>query len=205
MIVANPGCCQRTKISHGFLRDAKRDGAKTVAVLKPYLDAGLPIVVCEPSCASALNDDLPDLLADEDVATKLKNQVKTIDVFLASEMELGMLNHSFEAASEGLAIHGHCHQKALYGTSGMKSILALTSAKVQEIPSGCCGMAGSFGYEKKHYDISKKIGDAILFPAVKGLKEGTTVVANGFSCRHQIEHFTGVKAKHWVEVIRVKK
>jgi FAD/FMN-containing dehydrogenase/Fe-S oxidoreductase len=205
VIVANAGCCQRTKISHGFLRDAKRDGSKTVANLMPYLDAGLPIVVCEPSCASALNDDLPDLLADEDISTKLKSQVKVIDAFLASELELGMLNHSFEAISGGIAIHGHCHQKALYGTAGMKSILALTSAKVHEIPSGCCGMAGSFGYEKEHYDISKKIGDAVLFPAVNALKEGTTVVANGFSCRHQIEHFTGVKARHWVEVVRVKK
>src|SRR5205085_6688052 len=166
VIVANAGCCQRTKISHGFLRDAKRDGSKTVANLKPYLDAGLSIVVCEPSCASALNDDLPDLLADEDVSVKLKSQVKVIDAFLASELELGMLNHSFEAISDGIAIHGHCHQKALYGTAGMKSILALTSAKVHEIPSGCCGMAGSFGYEKEHYEISKKIGDAVLFPAV---------------------------------------
>lgn len=205
VIVANVGCCQRTKISHGFLRDAKRDGAKTVAGLKPYLDAGLPIVVCEPSCASALNDDLPDLLADEDISAKLRNQVKVIDAFLSNEMEMGTLNHSFEAVSGDLAIHGHCHQKALYGTNGMKSILALTSANVREIPSGCCGMAGSFGYEKEHYEISKKIGEAVLFPAVRRLKEGTTVVANGFSCRHQIEHFTGVHAKHWVEVVRVKK
>jgi FAD/FMN-containing dehydrogenase/Fe-S oxidoreductase len=205
VIVAHAGCCQRTKISHGFLRDAKRDGAETVANLKPYLDAGLTIVVCEPSCASALNDDLPDLLADADVSVKLKDQVKVIDAFLASELELGALNHSFETISDNLAIHGHCHQKALYGTGGMKSILALTPATVKEIPSGCCGMAGSFGYEKEHYEISKKIGDAVLFPAVKGLKEGTTVVANGFSCRHQIEHFTGVKAKHWVECVRVRK
>jgi FAD/FMN-containing dehydrogenase/Fe-S oxidoreductase len=205
VIIANVGCCQRTKISHGFLRDAKREGEKTVASLKPYLDAGLPVVVCEPSCASALNDDLPDLLADEDMSTKLKSQVKPIDAFLSAELDGGTLNKKFEATSENVAIHGHCHQKALYGTGGMKTLLARTSAKVHEIPSGCCGMAGSFGYEKEHYEISKKIGDAILFPAVKGLKEGTTVVANGFSCRHQIEHFTGVKARHWVEVIRVGK
>ena len=87
----------------------------------------------------------------------------------------------------------------------MKSLLSLTDANVREIPSGCCGMAGSFGYEKEHYDISKKIGEAILFPAVKALQEGTMLVANGFSCRHQIEHFTGVKPKHWVEVIRAKR
>jgi FAD/FMN-containing dehydrogenase/Fe-S oxidoreductase len=205
VIVANVGCCQRTKISHGFLRDAKRDGAKTVSALKPYLDAGLHVVVCEPSCASALNDDLPDLLADEGISIQLKNQVKVVDEFLAHELESGLLNHSFEAVSSSVSIHGHCHQKALYGTNSMKQILGLTGASVGEIPSGCCGMAGSFGYEKEHYEISRKIGEAVLFPAVKGLKEGTTLVANGFSCRHQIEHFTGVKAKHWVEVVRVKK
>jgi len=205
VLIANVGCCQRTKISHGFLRDAKRDGAKTVEGLKPYLDAGLPIVVCEPSCASALNDDLPDLLADEVISAKLKNQVKVIDAFLADEVEGGILNHSFQAVSDNLAIHGHCHQKALYGTAGLKTMLSLSNADVREIPSGCCGMAGSFGYEKEHYDISKKIGELLLFPAVRGLKKGTTLVANGFSCRHQIEHFTGVKGRHWVEVIRVKK
>jgi FAD/FMN-containing dehydrogenase/Fe-S oxidoreductase len=205
VIVANAGCCQRTKISHGFLRDAKRDGAKTVSALKPYLDAGLQIVVCEPSCASALNDDLPDLMSEEGISIQLKNQVKTIDEFLATQLEAGIISHSFEAVSNNLTIHGHCHQKALYGTNSMKEILALTGANVREIPSGCCGMAGSFGYEKEHYDISRKIGEAVLFPAVRGLKEGTTLVANGFSCRHQIEHFTGVKARHWVEVIRMKK
>jgi Fe-S oxidoreductase len=75
---------------------------------------------------------------------------------------------------------------------------------VSEVPSGCCGMAGSFGYEQEHYDLSKKIGEGILFPAAKSMRPGTTLVANGFSCRHQLEHFTGVKAKHWVEVIRAK-
>jgi FAD/FMN-containing dehydrogenase/Fe-S oxidoreductase len=204
VIVANVGCCQRTKISHGFLRDAKREGAKTVAALKPYLDAGLHIVVCEPSCASSLNDDLPDLLADEGLSIQLKNQVKAIDEFLAHQIESGIINQSFEAVSAKLVVHGHCHQKALYGTQSMKGILALTGANVHEIPSGCCGMAGSFGYEKEHYEISRKIGEAVLFPAVKALSEGTTLVANGFSCRHQIEHFTGVKAKHWVEVVKVR-
>ena len=86
----------------------------------------------------------------------------------------------------------------------MKTIFGTTPQTVSEIPSGCCGMAGSFGYEKEHYDISKKIGDEVLFPTVRSMKENTIVVANGFSCRHQIEHFTGVKPKHWVEAIRVK-
>src|SRR5690606_15278396 len=108
-----------------------------------------------------------------------------------------------ESTSGDMLIHGHCHQKALYGTKGMKSIMDPSNNGVSEIPSGCCGMAGSFGYEKEHYDLSQKIGVSILFPAVKSMKEGTALVANGFSCRHQIAHFTGVKAKHWVEAVRI--
>ena len=204
VILANVGCCQRPKISHGFLRDAKKEGAKTIEGLKKYLDQGLTIVVCEPSCASALNDDLADLIEDDTVAAQLQEQVMMIDVFLAKEIETGNLNMTFEAVAEDILIHGHCHQKALYSTKGMKTIFSKTGQTVKEIPSGCCGMAGSFGYEKEHYAISQKIGEEILFPAIRSMKNGTMVVANGFSCRHQIEHFTGVKPKHWVEVIRAK-
>jgi Fe-S oxidoreductase len=204
VILANVGCCQRPKISHGFLRDAKKQGTATIEGLKKYLDAGLTIVVCEPSCASALNDDLADLVDDDTLAVQLQQQVMMIDVFLAKEIDAGNLNRSFEAVGENILIHGHCHQKALYSTKGMKTIFSKTGKTVKEIPSGCCGMAGSFGYEKEHYDISQKIGEEILFPAIRSMKEGTVVVANGFSCRHQIQHFTGVKAKHWVETIRTK-
>jgi Fe-S oxidoreductase len=127
-----------------------------------------------------------------------------IDKFLEKEIANGKLNKTFESIAGNILIHGHCHQKALYGTTGMKSLLNQSGQSVAEIPSGCCGMAGSFGYEKEHYEISRKIGESILFPAARSMKEGTTLVANGFSCRHQIEHFTGVKPKHWVEVIRAK-
>ena len=203
MILAQPGCCQRTKISHGFLREAKKEGARTLAGLKKYMDQGLTIVVCEPSCASALNDDLPDLIEDKTLSIQLSEQVMMIDVFLAKEMKAGRLRKKFESIAGDILIHGHCHQKALYGTQDMKSLLKEGSAAVGEIPSGCCGMAGSFGYEKEHYDLSGKIGESILFPAARAMKEGTTLVACGFSCRHQIEHFTGVKARHWVEVVKV--
>jgi FAD/FMN-containing dehydrogenase/Fe-S oxidoreductase len=204
VILANAGCCQRPRISHGFLRDAKRDGQMTIEGLKEYLDLGLKIVVCEPSCASALNDDLTDLIDDERVVAQLKQQVMMIDVFLSEEIESGKLEVAFESLADNILIHGHCHQKALYGTSAMKSILSKSKGSCSEIPSGCCGMAGSFGYETEHYDISRKIGESILFPSVKSASAGTTTVANGFSCRHQIEHFTGIKPKHWVEVVRAK-
>lgn len=205
VILAHVGCCQRPKISHGFLRDAKEEGSKTIQGLKPYMDQGLPIVVCEPSCASALNDDLPDLIEDGSLAAQLKEKVMVIDVFLAKEIEAGNLQVEFESIAGNILVHGHCHQKALYGTKGLKTICEKTDHQVGEIPSGCCGMAGSFGYEKEHYELSQKIGESILFPAVRSMPEGTAVVANGFSCRHQIEHFTGVKPKHWVEVIRAKR
>ena len=204
VILAHVGCCQRPKISHGFLRDAKKGGAATIEGLKKYLDEGLTVVVCEPGCASALNDDLADLIGDDTVAHQLQTQVMMIDVFLAREIEEGNLNVAFEAGADNILIHGHCHQKALYSTKGMKTIFSKTNQMVSEIPSGCCGMAGSFGYEKEHYAISQKIGEEILFPSIRSMKSGTMVVANGFSCRHQIEHFTGVTAKHWVEAIRVK-
>lgn len=205
VILANVGCCQRPKISHGFLRDAKKDGARTIDGLKEYLDQGLTIVVCEPSCASALNDDLTDLIEDEAVAKQLREQVMMIDIFLAKEVENGNVNTAFESLAGDILVHGHCHQKALYGTQGMKTVFSKSDNAIGEIPSGCCGMAGSFGYEEEHYELSRKIGDSVLFPAIKSMKAGTTLVANGFSCRHQIAHFTGVKPKHWVEVVRAKK
>ncbi len=202
VLLANVGCCQRPKISHGFLREAKKEGLKTVEGLKPYLDQGLKVLVCEPSCASALNDDLPDLIGQQEVADQLKNGIIMIDVFLADEYENGRLDVDFELISEQIAIHGHCHQKALYGTNSMKLLLRNSKNKVSEIPSGCCGMAGSFGYEKEHYNLSKKIGDEILFPAINKLESNEEVVACGFSCRHQIEHFTAIKPKHFVEIIK---
>ncbi len=205
VILAHVGCCQRPKISHGFLRDAKRDGTKTIDGLKKYLDQGLKVVVCEPSCASALNDDLPDLIANQEVAEQLKNGVMMIDVFLADEYENGRLDVDFEPVAEHLVIHGHCHQKALYGTNSMKALLKNHNNQLSEIPSGCCGMAGSFGHEKEHYDLSKKIGEEILFPAIEKLGDDYDLVACGFSCRHQIAHFTKAKPKHFVELIKAIK
>ncbi|MCB0852184.1 MAG: FAD-binding oxidoreductase, partial [Bacteroidetes bacterium] len=202
VILANVGCCQRPKISHGFLREAKAGGMKTAQGLKPWFDQGLKVVVCEPSCASALNDDLPDLIDDQELARQLKEQVVMIDVFLMQEMEVGRLDGKFEALSAQISIHGHCHQKALYGTGAMKMILKNTGAEVSEIPSVCFGMAASFGYEKEHYDLSQKIGEEVLFPAVREAGDETAVIACGFSCRHQIADFTGKKAVHWVEVVR---
>ncbi|MFZ1580768.1 MAG: hypothetical protein WAT26_06505, partial [Saprospiraceae bacterium] len=113
----------------------------------------------------------------------------------------GQLKGKFVAKADHILLHGHCHQKASFGTSGMKDIYQTGTAKCNEPDSGCCGMAGSFGYEVEHYDVSKKISELVLIPAIKAAGNETLVVANGFSCRHQIHDFAGKKSVHWVESV----
>ena len=202
VFLADVGCCQRPAISHGFLRDAKRRAHPMLTQLDSFLKKGWPVVVCEPSCASALTDDLVDLVDEEGLAERLKNQVYMIDQFLAAEVREGKvaLTH-LRAKHTELTIHGHCHQKALFGTQSMHRILqGIDGLNCTEVDSGCCGMAGSFGYEKEHYELSQKMGERALFPAIRESSSDTAVIACGFSCRHQIEHFTGRKAIHWVEL-----
>ncbi|MFC2076532.1 FAD-binding and (Fe-S)-binding domain-containing protein [candidate division KSB1 bacterium] len=207
VILARAGCCQRTSLSQGFLRKALGDVEKTIRKLDDYIGKGLPILVTEPSCASAFSDDYPDLLEDEGLGERLKANVLMIDNFLHREMEAGRLDCGFVSELSSVAIHGHCHQKALEGTGPMTAILGKAAGvSVSEIDSGCCGMAGSFGYEKEHYDLSLAIGEDRLLPAVRKLSADgngkTGIVACGFSCRHQIKHATGVDTIHWVETVR---
>jgi Fe-S oxidoreductase len=118
-------------------------------------------------------------------------------------VEAGRLECEFTSPHENILIHGHCHQKALYGTDAMQALLKrVPDLAVSEINSGCCGMAGSFGHEKEHAELSMQIGEDRLFPAVRNAPAGSTIVANGFSCRHQIVDGTQTKALHWVETIR---
>ncbi len=204
--LAEVGCCQRPRISHGFLRDAQRDGEATLRGLDRFARESVPVVVCEPSCASALTDDLPDLIDDAELGERVAGGVHMIDVFLEGELEAGRLDVELRSDATEIMIHGHCHQKALYGTSAMKRLLGMAPGlAVSEVDSGCCGMAGAFGYEREHYELSRKIGEDRLFPAVRALEESVEIVACGFSCRHQIEHFTGRRARHWVEVVHCRR
>lgn len=204
VILAEAGCCQRPRISHGLLREATKDGFRTARKLEKYFRQHIPVVVCEPSCASALTDDLPDLIDDKLLADGLANGVYMIDQFIHSELEGNNLKVSFKTRAKNIVIHGHCHQKALYGTSAMKEVLKkIPGVHLSEPDSGCCGMAGSFGYEKEHYGLSHKIGSNVLFPSLEKLDDFTAIIACGFSCRHQIKHFTGRTARHWVELIEV--
>lgn len=198
VIVANAGCCQRPRLSKGLVRDAKSHGGRTMANLDVYAKQGLPILCLEPSCASALTDDLPDLIDDAQLGQRVAKQVKMVDVFLD---EQGVELQSFPGTSNRILLHGHCHQKALFGTASMKRLYdRMPDTNCAEIDSGCCGMAGSFGYEK--YDVSMAVGEDRLFPAVRAASDDTTIVACGISCRHQLSDACGVKAKHWVETVR---
>jgi len=185
------------------LRDARIEGEKTLRNLDRHIAQGLKVVVCEPACCSALTDDLPDLIDDEQLGQRIRENVMMIDQFLAREIRQGNLNCDFRSPFGKILIHGHCHQKSLYGTTAMKELLdRVPGISVSEIDSGCCGMAGSFGHEKEHYELSMQIGQDRLFPAVRDRQSGTAVVACGFSCRHQLADGTDVKAVHWVETIR---
>jgi len=205
VVLAQAGRSQQDKISRGFLREAKLEGEKTLRNLDVFIQQGLKVVVCEPSAAAALTDDLPDLIDDEQLGERVKQNVMMIDVFLAQEIEEGNLNCGFTSPYEKVLIHGHCHQKSLYGTTAMKELLGrVDGVSVDEIASGCCGLTESFGHSKDEYEMSMAIGAQRVFPAIRGREEGAAVVACGFNCRRQIADGTGVRALHWVETIRAK-
>ena len=200
VLVADVGCCQRPRLSHGFLRLAEKDGERTARALEPYLQQELPVLVCEPSCASALNDDLPDLIADAELAERLRKGVRPLEAFLLEAFHQGQLSSLPPLTRTRWHVHGHCHQKALFGTEPIRKLMEAAGAEfVREIPSGCCGMAGSFGYEREHFDLSVKIGEELLLPAVRALPPNEGLIACGFSCRHQIADLTGRQAVHWVQ------
>jgi Fe-S oxidoreductase len=183
------GDSQRARISKGLLKDARRDGEKLLRRIEVLAPGDRPILCLEPSCASALKDDLPDLIADEALGQRVSRRVFLVDEFLHRE------EVPVKARHPKLLVHGHCHQKALFGVSCIKALLP--AAKI--IDAGCCGMAGAFGYE--HYDISLKIGEDRLFPALRKRDKDTVVVASGFSCRHQVYDALGILPKHIVEVL----
>jgi FAD/FMN-containing dehydrogenase/Fe-S oxidoreductase len=201
VVVANAGCCCRPAISKGFLDQAKREGEQTLRKLDVYAREGLTIVTLEPSCCSSLNDDLPDLIDDVELGQRMKKAVMPIEAFLEAEHLAGRIKWEPADKEVEFLLHGHCHQKALHGTSPLKRLLSVGRAKspVREIDSGCCGMAGSFGYEQEHYELSQKIGEQRLFPEVRAAAAETVVIADGFSCRHQISDGTGRKPVHFIE------
>ncbi len=201
VILAQAGCCQRPRLSKGLVRQAKRDATKTMEKLDQYARQGLPIVCLEPSCASALADDVPDLIDDGELGRRVADRVMMIDVFLDREVAAGRIP-PLRAAGTAFLLHAHCHQKSEFGTAAIHAHFSrIPEANCVEPDSGCCGMAGSFGYE--HYDLSMTIGEQRLFPAVRqAIAEGRTIIASGISCRHQLQDALGVHARHWTEVMQ---
>jgi Fe-S oxidoreductase len=201
VLLARAGCCQRPRLSKGLVRSAKRDGTRTMQNLDVFARQGLPILCLEPSCASALADDLPDLIDDEALGRRVAACVQMIDVFLDREVTAGKIR-PLTATAASYLLHGHCHQKAEFGTSAIRRHFSRMPRVIcREVDSGCCGMAGSFGYE--HHDLSQKIGEDRLFPAVRqAVQDGHTIIACGISCRHQLRDFLGVTPKHWVQVVQ---
>ena len=200
----------RTAISKGCLKRAKRLAEKNVQLLKDIVSEDAPLVGIEPSCILSFRDEYPDLVPAEmrQEAIRLGKNSLLYDEFLLREIEAGRITpEMFDATEMEIFLHGHCHQKALVGVEKTAEVLRrLLHAQVNVIPSGCCGMAGSFGYEKEHYKTSLAIGEMVLFPAVrKAMKQqGTTpvvIAAPGTSCRQQIKDGTGFTAIHPIEIL----
>jgi FAD/FMN-containing dehydrogenase/Fe-S oxidoreductase len=195
----------RAWLSKGLLRKAKQIANKNIELLSPVVSIETPLIGIEPSAILTFRDEYIDL-ADDDQFEKAKALAKNVfmlEEFLAIEIAKGNIKaDQFTSEARTIKLHGHCQQKALASVAATVKILSLPkNYSVQTIPSGCCGMAGSFGYEKEHYDLSLKIGELVLFPAVRNSTDDVIIAAPGTSCRHQVKDGTGRKALHPAEIL----
>ena len=193
-----PLCCGRPLYDYGMLDLARRQLLRTLDALRPAIRAGVPVVGLEPSCLSVFRDELKNLLADNEDAQRLACQSKTI-------AELLLANPGWEPpklAAKAL-VQTHCHHKAVLDLAAQQRLLEKIGLKLQPNPTGCCGHAGSFGYEADHYPVSMTIAEQTLLPAVRGVGSDTLIIADGFSCREQIRHGAGRHALHPVEVLEL--
>ncbi len=195
----------RTMFSKGLLEPARKIAIRNIEIFKDIITTESPLIGIEPSAILTFRDEYPDIVP-EDLKASARNIAKQtflIDEFLVNEMDKGNIGSDlFKVMSTKLKLHGHCHQKALSSTNFSELLLSsLANYSVEVISSGCCGMAGSFGYEKEHYNVSMKIGELVLFPAVREADADTVIAATGTSCRQQIMDGTGRKALHPVEIL----
>ncbi|MBN2282236.1 MAG: FAD-binding protein [Candidatus Marinimicrobia bacterium] len=195
----------RTYLSKGLVRHARRIAIKNIMLLKDLVDENRPLVGLEPSAILAFRDEYPELVDKSLVqeARRLAGCSYLFEEFLVREIERGKISQDdFTQEPKNIKVHGHCQQKAVASTKPLVQVLSFPkNYKVVEIASGCCGMAGAFGYEKEHYEISMKIGELVLFPEVRKTDETTVISAPGTSCRHQIKDGTGRVALHPVEIL----
>jgi len=182
------------------LKQAQKIAGKNIKALMGYLQEEVQLVGIEPSAILTFRDEYPDLVSPalKEPALKLAARTKTFEEFLSAEFEKGNISSdAFTKEEQRIRFHAHCYQKALSDTSLTKKVLEIpVNYSAEEISSGCCGMAGAFGYEKEHYDVSMKIGELVLFPDVRKHKDDVLLAAAGTSCRHQIKDGTDVDAFH---------
>jgi len=195
----------RSWLSKGLIREAKKIANKNIEILSPLISNETPLVGIEPSAILTFRDEYIDLASDAQFenAKQLSKNCFTIDEFIAAEIEKGSITKNvFTTERKHIKIHGHCQQKSLSSVAPTATLLALPeNYSVEIIPSGCCGMAGSFGYEKEHFGLSMKIGELVLFPAVRNSSADVIIAAPGTSCRHQIKDGTGKLARHPIEIM----
>ncbi len=192
-------CCGRPLYDHGLLTLAERLLRQVLDTLEPHILAGIPIVGLEPSCVAVFRDELVNFFPHDENARRLKEQAFLLSEFLTKKGE----NYQPPKLQRKAVLHGHCHQKALMRLTSEEVILKKLGVDYKLLDSGCCGMAGAFGFEKKHYDVSIKVGERVLLPAVRAADEGTLIITDGFSCREQIAQTTGRKGIHLAEVIQM--
>ena len=195
-------CCGRTFLAAGLVERAREEASAMIAALKPYVDRGCPVIGLEPSCLLTLRDENLVMNLGED-AGKLAENSFLFEEFIAKEVAAKRFDLTFSALPHRALLHGHCHQKAFDLMGATRTVLSLVPGlEVETIQSGCCGMAGSFGYEKEHYELSQAMAETALLPAVRGAPDDALVIADGTSCRHQIADGTGRKPLHVVRVLR---
>jgi Fe-S oxidoreductase len=195
VLPSGPVCCGLTWISTGQLRVARRRIKRSLARLAPHLAAGTPIVGLEPSCTAALRRDAAELLPDDALATAVATSTVTFAEFLTRS------GWEPPQVSTDALVQTHCHQHAVLGFDADRSLMAKAGINAVVPDSGCCGLAGNFGFEKGHYDVSTAVGERVLLPAVRAAAPSTAIVADGFSCRTQIGHGTPRRAVHLAQLL----
>ena len=198
-----PLCCGRTFLSVGKVSEARYEAVRTLTALKPFVSRGVPVIGLEPSCILSFRDEIPALVKSN-TAKQLAGQAMLFEEFLAQETKAGRLKLPLQEINKRALLHGHCHQKAFAAMGAVESTLRLVPGlAVETIESGCCGMAGSFGYHAETIDTSMAMGELSLLPAVRKAPEDAIIVADGTSCRHQIRDGAGREAIHVARVLEM--
>ncbi|MBI3400818.1 MAG: FAD-binding protein [Acidobacteria bacterium] len=198
-------CCGRPLISQGLLDDARALAGTNADALYDAAARGERIIFLEPSCLSAVREDAPALLRGDAQrkARVVADACVLFEDYLERECQAGHVNITWQSGPQTILLHGHCHQKAMGLLAPARALLSrIPGSTVVDLDAGCCGMAGSFGYAREHYDVSRQIGERKLLPAARAMQPGSVLVASGVSCRQQVKHFTGVDATHPAELLR---